>query len=314
MSTHWPKGGMILSLLCFPACLLSPSLSLDQTLSDCYLQWPFTRRIFWLLLTLLLSWHTLWEEYQPTVYLFETQINLSLSAVASLFFGFVCSVDAQLGCSEKYIIPDAVLWNEWKLWSLCFWGEKTRCSRHTFSSCCEQKYVATCHPLSVRPSVCMFSAPLSVCWRLNLFRCCLCVVTSPVVLLPSSFCFSNLQLIFHLSVRLSIHLSICLPSLLFCLRTYILKYVICQCVLCSLRVCSHLLSVTLEYLQIGLPAKSGVSGCILLVVPNVMGICLFSPRLDTYGNSVRGVEFAKVLEPHQLSLCVVFVHDMQLCH
>lgn len=46
---------------------------------------------------------------------------------------------------------------------------------------------------------------------------------------------------------------------------------------------------------IGLPAKSGVSGAIMIVVPNVMGLCVWSPRLDAYGNSIRGIEFCREL-------------------
>lgn len=47
--------------------------------------------------------------------------------------------------------------------------------------------------------------------------------------------------------------------------------------------------------NIGLPAKSGVSGALILVVPNVMGMCLWSPPLDALGNSVRGVQFCDEL-------------------
>lgn len=47
--------------------------------------------------------------------------------------------------------------------------------------------------------------------------------------------------------------------------------------------------------HIGLPAKSGVGGAVILVVPRLMGICFWSPRLDPIGNSVRGVDMAKRL-------------------
>ena len=45
--------------------------------------------------------------------------------------------------------------------------------------------------------------------------------------------------------------------------------------------------------EVGLPAKSGVGGGVFLVIPQLMGICIFSPRLDKQGNSVRGIEMAK---------------------
>ncbi len=42
--------------------------------------------------------------------------------------------------------------------------------------------------------------------------------------------------------------------------------------------------------EVGIPAKSGVSGGILAVVPGKLGIGVFSPGLDVYGNSVRGIK------------------------
>ncbi|MBX3447989.1 MAG: glutaminase A [Planctomycetaceae bacterium] len=41
--------------------------------------------------------------------------------------------------------------------------------------------------------------------------------------------------------------------------------------------------------RVGLPAKSGVAGGIVAVIPGVGGIGVFSPPLDAKGNSVRGV-------------------------
>ncbi|MFA4927236.1 MAG: glutaminase A [Patulibacter sp.] len=41
---------------------------------------------------------------------------------------------------------------------------------------------------------------------------------------------------------------------------------------------------------VGMPAKSGVAGGILAVLPGQIGMAVFSPRLDDHGNSTRGVE------------------------
>ena len=42
--------------------------------------------------------------------------------------------------------------------------------------------------------------------------------------------------------------------------------------------------------DVGLPAKSGVGGGIAAVLPGHLGIGVFSPRLDSFGNSERGVK------------------------
>jgi glutaminase len=50
--------------------------------------------------------------------------------------------------------------------------------------------------------------------------------------------------------------------------------------------------------RVGMPAKSGVSGCIAAVVPGQAGIAVFSPPVDTRGNSVRGVKVYQDIAAH----------------
>ena len=47
--------------------------------------------------------------------------------------------------------------------------------------------------------------------------------------------------------------------------------------------------------EVGFPAKSGVSGILLIVIPGIMGISIISPPLNKYGNSVKGIKTAKLI-------------------
>ena len=42
--------------------------------------------------------------------------------------------------------------------------------------------------------------------------------------------------------------------------------------------------------EVGMPAKSGVSGCIIAVIPGQIGVAVYSPPIDPQGNSVRGIK------------------------
>jgi hypothetical protein len=65
-------------------------------------------------------------------------------------------------------------------------------------------------------------------------------------------------------------------------------------------------------LNVGVPAKSGVGGGIMAVVPLSMGIGVYSPTLDEKGNSVAGKKVLELLSKKmklsifQYSYCLLF--------
>ncbi|MBL1079690.1 glutaminase A [Nocardia sp. 2] len=62
---------------------------------------------------------------------------------------------------------------------------------------------------------------------------------------------------------------------------------------------------------VGLPAKSGVGGGILAVLPGQIGIAVYSPRLDAHGSSVRGVKACRELSNR---LGLHFLHVTRAAH
>eukprot|EP00742_Colponemidia_sp_Colp-10_P009115 GILJ01009914.1.p1 GENE.GILJ01009914.1~~GILJ01009914.1.p1 ORF type:complete len:506 (+),score=62.92 GILJ01009914.1:17-1534(+) len=47
--------------------------------------------------------------------------------------------------------------------------------------------------------------------------------------------------------------------------------------------------------RVGVPAKSSTSGCIMVVIPNVLGMCVWSEQLDRHQNSAAGLNFLSQL-------------------
>lgn len=63
---------------------------------------------------------------------------------------------------------------------------------------------------------------------------------------------------------------------------------------------------------VGLPAKSGVGGGVLGVLPGQLGVAVFSPRIDAKGNSVRGLktfeELSGLFDLHLFNYPVISNH------
>lgn len=47
--------------------------------------------------------------------------------------------------------------------------------------------------------------------------------------------------------------------------------------------------------SVGLPAVSSIAGVVMIVVPDVLGVVVWSPRIDENGNSIKGIDFSNKL-------------------
>nr|WP_274388282.1 glutaminase A [Salsipaludibacter albus] len=67
--------------------------------------------------------------------------------------------------------------------------------------------------------------------------------------------------------------------------------------------------------EVGLPAKSGVGGGVIGVLPGQFGVAMFSPLLDVNGNSVRGVaacrDLSRVFDLHLLRAPSMSAHAIR---
>ena len=52
-------------------------------------------------------------------------------------------------------------------------------------------------------------------------------------------------------------------------------------------------------IRVGVPAKSGVGGGIMAVVPGKVGIGIYSPALNHKGNSLAGIKALEMLSQKQ---------------
>jgi len=54
--------------------------------------------------------------------------------------------------------------------------------------------------------------------------------------------------------------------------------------------------------ELGVPAKSGVSGGLLTVIPSLGAFASFSPKINSEGNTVRGIAILQKMSDVYLNL------------